>query len=352
MDSPRLNRTTPSLVRRKSVSLSPENLVNLAELQPGQRLPLLICPQVGGVSLPAWAANNRALIEEKLRLHGGILFRGFNVHEVPEFEQFTQSVSSDLLEYRERSSPREKLHGNVYTSTEYPHEYSIFLHNENSYASKWPLKIFFYCAIQPTSGGETPIADVRRVYARIDPEIRERFARLGVMYVRNLNDSSRGTSLGLAWQTVFQTSDKTLVEEACRNGGYQVEWTENGLRTRRVGQAIAQHPVTDEMLWFNHGTFFHVSTLDAGVRDALLENFREEDLPNQTYYGDGSPIEPEVLDHLRAAYEAETIAFPWQQGDVLLLDNMMTAHARRPFSGARRIAVAMSEAFSLSTDSQ
>jgi alpha-ketoglutarate-dependent taurine dioxygenase len=122
------------------------------------------------------------------------------------------------------------------------------------------------------------------------------------------------------------------------------EWLDgNRLRTRAVRHVVAKHPKTGDVVWFNHGTFFHVSTLEPEVRDALLAQFAEEDLPSNTYYGDGSPIEPEVLDALRAAYHQEMIMFPWQLHDVLLLDNMLTAHARAPFSGPRKILVGMAE---------
>jgi hypothetical protein len=75
----------------------------------------------------------------------------------------------------------------------------------------------------------------------------------------------------------------------------------------------------------------------------MVAEFSDGDLPANTYYGDGSPIEPEVLDHLRAAYHAETVSFPWQQGDLLMLDNMLVAHGRAPYAGARQILVGMSE---------
>ena len=79
------------------------------------------------------------------------------------------------------------------------------------------------------------------------------------------------------------------------------------------------------------------------MREALLEEFAEGELPANTYYGDGSPIEPEVMEHLREAYRAETVSFPWQKGDLLMLDNMLVAHGRAPYSGAREILVGMAE---------
>ncbi len=335
--------TAPSLkiARRRAVGGSQTELVKVGYLAPGQSLPLLIEPAVDGLDLKAWAASNREFLDAQLLKHGGILFRGFDIASHDAFQQVITAVSENPLEYKERSSPRTEVGGNIYTSTDYPPDQIIFLHNEHSYNNTFPLKIFFYCHIPASQGGETPIADTRRIYERIDPEIRERFERLGYMYVRNFGDG-----FGLTWQTVFQTDDKAKVEEYCRNANIQFEWKEGDrLRTRQVRRAVATHPRTGEKSWFNHATFFHVSTLPPTLRDALLAGFQEEDLPNNTYYGDGTTIPPEVLDHLREAYLSEQIMFPWQKGDVLMLDNMFVAHARSSFSGPRKVLVGMSEPY-------
>lgn len=327
-------------LRRRAVSVTGEELVKTGPLFPDGDLPLLIEPAVpGGIDLAGWAAASRALLAEKLLHHGGILFRGFNLQTPEELEGFVRAVSGESLEYRERSSPRTAVSGNIYTSTDYPPSYPIFLHNESSYQSQWPLRIFFLCAQPAEEGGATPIADCRRVLRHIDPEVRERFARQGWMYVRNFGDG-----FGLSWSTVFQTTDKAQVERYCRSHGIEVEWKEgNRLRTRAVRPALVRHPRTGETVWFNHATFFHVSTLDPEVRSGLLAELGEDDLPANTFYGDGSPIEPEVMDHLRAAYRRETVSFPWRKGDLLMLDNMTVAHGRAPFSGPRRVLVGMSE---------
>jgi alpha-ketoglutarate-dependent taurine dioxygenase len=327
-------------IKRRAVSMTSETLVKTGPLFPDGDLPLLVEPAVPGVDLAGWAAGHRELIDEKLRHHGGILFRGFDVVEPAELERTIQAVSGESLEYRERSSPRTAVSGNIYTSTDYPPSHPIFLHNENSYQSQWPLKIFFLCRQAALEGGATPIADCRRVLRHIAPEIRERFAQQGWMYVRNFGDG-----FGLPWQTVFQTSNKTQVEEHCRKSGIETEWKEGDhLRTRAVRPALARHPRTGETLWFNHATFFHVSTLEPDIRAALLEEFDETELPTNTFYGDGSPIETAVMDHLREAYRRETVSFPWQKGDLLVLDNMMVAHGRAPFSGPRQVLVGMAEA--------
>jgi alpha-ketoglutarate-dependent taurine dioxygenase len=314
-----------------------QSLVQERFLFPEKKFPLVLEPAAPGVDLLAWARTSRGFIERHLAEHGGILFRGFGSQSPQNFEEFINVVSGEALEYRERSSPRSAVAGNIYTSTEHPPDQHIFLHNENSYAGTWPLKIFFCCVTAAQQGGETPICDVRRVYERIAPEIRERFEQKGVMYVRNFSDH-----IGLSWKTVFQTDDRAQVEQYCRNAGYDFEWRDsNRLRTRRVAPAVARHPHTGDHVWFNHATFFHVSTLEPAVRNALRAQFADEDLPNQTYYGDGSPIEDSVLDAVRNAYYEETVKFPWQVGDVLALDNMLVAHGRTPYAGPRKILVGM-----------
>jgi alpha-ketoglutarate-dependent taurine dioxygenase len=326
-------------VRRQAVSVSGDDLVKTGPLFHDSDLPLLVEPNVPGLDLVSWASGNRELLDEKLLRHGGILFRGFNVQDAAGLEAFVRAVSGTALEYKERSSPRSAVSGNIYTSTDYPPEYPIFLHNENSYQSAWPLKIFFFCHTPPGQGGETPIADCRRVYERISPEVRDRFVSKKWMYVRNFGDG-----FGLPWQTVFQTSDKALVAEYCAEHGIEVEWKPGDrLRTRAIRTAVSKHPKTGELTWFNHATFFHVSTLEPAIREALLEEFSEDELPANTYYGDHTPIPSEDLEHLREAYRQETRSFPWQKGDLLMLDNMLVAHARAPYAGQRKILVGMAE---------
>jgi len=330
----------PGFARRKSVNLTNESIVKAEPLFVDRDLPLLVQPLVKHIDALTWVRNNREFIETGIRKHGGVLFRHFNINSATEFEQFTTEISTELLEYRERSSPRTQVSGNVYTSTDYPADQSIFLHNENSYQETWPLRIFFYCHTAPEHGGETPIADCRRVWGRVPAEIRERFAQKKIMYVRNFGDG-----FGLPWQTVFQTTDKSLVEAHCRKAGIVAEWKGGGrLRTRAVRPAIAKHPRTGDMVWFNHGTFFHVSTLPPHIWNSLEAEFKEDDgFPTNTFYGDGSPIEPSVLDLLREAYRQEMVAFAWQKGDVLVLDNMLVAHGRASYSGPREILVGMAE---------
>jgi alpha-ketoglutarate-dependent taurine dioxygenase len=328
-------------VPRKVMRLSEEQVVKTGTLESGSPFPLVIEPSSGPVNLIAWAEAHRDDLKDKLSRHGAVLFRNFQIGSAEEFERFVVAGCGGSLEYKERSSPRTQVSGRIYTSTDYPPEMPIFLHNEQSYSLTFFLRILFCCLIAAESGGATPIADVRKVYQRIDPEVRRRFAREGYLYVRNFGDG-----FGLSWQEAFKTEDPSAVEEYCRKNEIDFEWKGGGrLRTKQLRRAVGRHPYSGEPVWFNHMTFFHVTTLEPSVRDAMLSAFAEEDLPNNTYHADGSSIAPEVMQHLQEIYRSEMVSFPWQQGDVLMLDNMMTAHAREAFTGPRKVVVGMAEPY-------
>jgi alpha-ketoglutarate-dependent taurine dioxygenase len=198
------------------------------------------------------------------------------------------------------------------------------------------------CVKPAEVGGATPICDSHKIYEQIPENIRDKFERLGVMYTRNYSD------IDLPWTEVFQTDNKSDVEAYCEQNDIQYEWLEDGLRTKQINQAVAVHPVTGKKSWFNQAHLFHVSGLDPAIRDDIIALRGEENLPRNTYYGDGSPIEEKDLALIKQLYEENQISFPWQAGDLMLVDNMAFTHGREAFSGERKVLVGMAVPYSLS----
>ncbi|MDZ7963728.1 MAG: TauD/TfdA family dioxygenase [Nostoc sp. DedSLP03] len=324
--------------KRKPIDKDREKLIEEKFLDSDNFLPLVISPVLDGVNLVAWTAKNRDFLEAHLLKYGGIVFRNFNVNGVQEFQEFIEAISrGKLVEYNYRSTPRTQVNDKIYTSTEYPANQSIPLHNEKAYSSVWPMKICFFCAQPAKEGGETPIADSRKVFAKLDSVIKEKFMQKKVMYVRNYGD------LDLSWQDVFQTTNKSEVESFCHKEGIEFEWKNDRLTTRQVCQAVAKHPRTGEMVWFNQAHLFHISSLETEIRESLFSLLAEDTIPRNAYYGDGSAIEPSTIEKINQIYQQEKVIFSWQKGDILVLDNMLTAHGRMPFVGARKVLVGMSE---------
>jgi alpha-ketoglutarate-dependent taurine dioxygenase len=304
----------------------------------GSTAPLVIEPEVENLDLADWAQGRRSLIETWLLKHGALLFRGFNVRTVADFESFAKTQCQELFgEYGDL--PREGLGGKVYGSTPYPSDQAILFHNESSHMHRWPMKIWFLCLKAAEQGGETPLVDCRKVYHALRPEIRERFAEKKLMYVRNYIEG-----LDVSWQSFFRTRDKEAVEEFCRKASIEFEWRNgNDLRTRQVCSAVSQHPRTGEDLFFNQIQLHHISCLNPAVRKSMQSDFDEKDFPRNVYYGDGSLIEDAVVDAVRETYRQVSVSFLWQAGDIVMLDNMLTAHGRNPFSGERKVVVALGE---------
>ena len=310
-------------------------------------LPLVVeaGPDRGAASpsgLARYLASAADLIGGELARHGALLFRGFGVDDTEAFAKALAGVGVPLLDYVDGNSPRTKKQKGIYTSTEYPSEHFISLHNELSYCRQWPARLFFCCVIAPTNGGNTLIADSRRVLGALDPDIVARFESRRVRYVRNLHD---GHGFGPSWQQTFETTDKAVVEAFCDRAGMTYHWlADNVIRVSQTGPGVIVHPVTGQRVWFNQADQFHPSNHPPEYREALLEMVDGDvcALPTYASYGDGSPIDDRDLEQVRACFRGQTVYFPWQRGDFLMVDNVLTAHGRAPFSGPRKILVAMS----------
>ncbi|SDH29160.1 non-ribosomal peptide synthetase [Chitinophaga filiformis] len=294
----------------------------------------LVTAAMPGVNLPRWLDSNRATVDKWLAEYGGILFRGFNVDTNERVQETADSFSGQQLRYFDQTSPRSALTGALYTSTDHPSDQVIHMHNELSYSFQWPLHIMFCCLIPSEEGGETPVADVRQVWKLLSEETRRKFRANGVKYVRNMRPG-----VGLSWQQVFQTNEKEKAAQHFIANKIAYEWkSDDHLHTEWTLPAVQQHPLTQEEVWFNHCFFYNEHMIESSMYEVLSA---AGELPFNTYYGNGEPVEAATIQEIVSAFEAAKISFPWEKGDALLLDNMLMAHGRNPYKGNRKIAVAM-----------
>jgi alpha-ketoglutarate-dependent taurine dioxygenase len=213
------------------------------------------------------------------------------------------------------------------------------MHHELSYTLEFPGLMLFACLTAPASGGATAVADAPTVLRALPAELVSRFEREGWVLTRNYNED-----IGASVAEAFGTDDRGAVENYCRANATEFEWQpDGGLRTRQLRSAVVRHPVTGQRCWFNQIAFLNERTLDPEIREYLVDVYGADGLPFNTCFGNGDPIGDDVVQLLNETYEASTVREPWQAGDLLLVDNVRTAHSREPYEGPREVLVAMAD---------
>jgi alpha-ketoglutarate-dependent taurine dioxygenase len=290
-----------------------------------------------------WLARNRAELRAGLHRYGAVYLRGLPVHSVEDFALVRDELIPRATPYREKATPRSDFGGGVLSSTDLPAGQAIRPHNENSYTLTFPGLLLFGCLSAPEEGGATPVADCREVLRTLPAELVERMRASGWVLTRNYSEE-----LSVAWQSAFGTELPEEAERYCAENHISCAWGEDGLlRTSQVRPGIIRHPHTGEEVWFNHLAFWSQFSLDDEIREVLLDELGPDGLPFNTGLGDGIPLTAADLESINTAYENATVRRAWQPGDLLLVDNILTAHARDPFRGERRIVVAMGEPVSV-----
>ncbi|HEX8443378.1 MAG TPA: TauD/TfdA family dioxygenase [Allosphingosinicella sp.] len=307
-------------------------------------LPLTLEPDRRGTiaDLVERIAEERAELSRKLLGPGALLLRGWRMENLADFMSVVRAFAGErpLFGYAGGASPRSALGDGSYSSTDYPPHVALSLHNELSYTAVHPRLLFFACLQAPEAGGETTLGDSRRILHAIEPQAAARFKQRHVRYLRNLSPFG---GAGYSWQEAFETEDPVEAEARARAMGASVEWQAGGwLRLSQVRPATATHPETGEEVWFNQADGFHPSALDpVSYAQALAFAGSEESFRLGVTYGDGGEIAAGDLEEVRAAVRNETRPHRWREGDVLVIDNLLVAHGRRPFSGPRKIVLAM-----------
>lgn len=320
---------------------SSSSLLLDVDLQPG-RVPMLRADATGDG--PSWAAVHRDALRAVVAEHGAVLVRGLGLRDAAEVAAvFRGLATAGLMIDREAFAERQTYAEGVYSSSKWPPNQPMCMHHELSYRLVFPGLMLFACLRAPTHGGATTVADSPTVLDALPAELIERFEREGWLLTRSYNDE-----IGASFAEAFGTEDRRAIESYCRANAIEFEWQpDGGLRTRQRRSAVVRHPVTGQRCWFNQIAFLNEWTLAPEVREYLVDVYGADGLPFNTRFGNGDPIGEDVVQLLNQVYEANTVREPWQAGDLMLVDNVRTAHSREPFEGPREVLVAMADAVRL-----
>ncbi|RBY79059.1 TauD/TfdA family dioxygenase [Blastococcus sp. TF02-09] len=306
------------------------------DLLPG-RPPVLRVADAGDPA--GWADRHREAVRALVAEHGSLLVRGLGLRDAVETGAVFSRLADVLVAEREAFAPREVVADGVHSSTPWPAAQAMCMHHELSYLRDVPGLLLLACLTPPTDGGSTGLADGAAVLEALPPDLVARFEREGWLLVRTYNDE-----IGASWTEAFGTSDRAAVEFYCRAQDIAFAWQpDGGLRTSQRRPAVVRHPVTGRRGWFNQVAFFSEWTLDPEVREYLVDVHGEDGLPFTTRFGDGAPIGEDVVALLNEVYPAHTVREPWQTGDLMLVDNIRTAHDREPYTGQREVLVGLGD---------
>jgi alpha-ketoglutarate-dependent taurine dioxygenase len=320
------------------------------------QFPLVITPKNSGYSYQGFLQslrNNQAKLQRLLLQHGALLLRGFPIDNAANFAHTIEALDlGQFVNYIGGDSPRDKVEEKIYTSTEAPPSLHIPLHQELSFIKNFPRHIYFFCETAPEVRGETIIGDARRIYKALNPVIRDQFEEKGLTYTSHYYYQSKIMELlnrlqrsHKSWREVFETDNKVEVQKKCLANEFDWRWLDQDwLEIKQTRPAILHHPDTHEKVWFNQAHLYDFNPRLLGWKKyigAKLFYFRKSTRLHEIEYGDESGIARKDLYHILDVLEENTVAFPWQKNDVMVLDNILTMHGRAPFSGKRRILTAL-----------
>jgi len=290
-----------------------------------------------------WVAEHNSALRAVVAEHGSVMVRGLGLRDPVEVGAVFRQLSTRLMLEKEAFATRRIYSDGVYSSATWPPNQPMCMHHELSYTFEFPGLMLFACLTAPTRGGATAVADSRAVLDALPAELVTRFERDGWMLTRSYNDE-----IGATVAEAFGTDDRGAVEAYCRANAIGFEWQpDGGLRTWQRRSAVVHHPVTGQRCWFNQIAFLNEWTIDPEVREYLVDMYGADGLPFNTRFGNGDPIGADVVQLLNHVYEVNSVREPWQAGDLMLVDNIRTAHSREAYEGPREVLVAMADAVRL-----
>ncbi len=303
----------------------------------GVEFPLVLAPEgeapAARDTVGEWIRDHADQLREQMVRHGAILFRGFGFDSPDDFEAMLDAAAFENMPYIGGAAPRTQVtKSRILTANESPPSEVIPFHHEMAQVPNPPAYVFFYCDVAPAVGGETAIVLSNRVYNRfraLSPDFADRVEREGVRYIRVMPDQDDPTSaIGRSWRSTFQTQEVSEAERRMEAIGTTWSWLDAGdLRTETATvPAVRVDERTGEKMFFNSMVAAYTGWSDS-----------RNDPRKAVICGDGTAVDGDTLEATAIAMTEESVAFRWQAGDMLWIDNRLVMHARRPYEGPRRI---------------
>jgi alpha-ketoglutarate-dependent taurine dioxygenase len=313
------------------------------ELAPGE--PPLVRADAGTPDGAAdWAAAHRNALRAAVAEHGCVLVRGLGLRDAAGTGAVFRRLAVSLMEEKEAFAPRQRLTadpdpGPLYSATPWPSPRQMCMHHELSYRLEFPGLLLFACLSPAASSGDTALADATAVLEALPADLVQRFEREGWILDRAYHED-----FGASCEEAFGTGDRDAIESYCRANAIEFAWDPDGtLRTRQRRSAVVCHPVTGRRCWFNQVAFLSEWTMDPGIREYLVDLYGADGLPSSTRFGHGDPVGEDIVRLLNETCDAAASRVSWQAGDLLLVDNVRTAHSREPYEGPREMLAGLAD---------
>ncbi|KAI1177129.1 hypothetical protein F4777DRAFT_228207 [Nemania sp. FL0916] len=353
------SQKTSSPVVFEKFDLPPSNQRELgAPHSPGTIIPLALRPSrevTGDLNLDSIITTVKRLqsqdqlLTKQLALHGTLLFRGLPIHNADDFSQFAHAFGFKPHEIIGIVVDRPCLAPNVAPASEAPKEVLIHSHNESPQVPHAPGYIFLYGHRAPSRGGETPMSSSLELFRRVREEMPDFVAELAdkgllarITY-KNARQYAGGSTLRQAFGKEIVDGD----DRATRRQKIEAQIARYGRGAHTTWEWLDDDDDGDEGIVVTHrlpvirtqpGT--NLPTLFTGLASFYTR-------PNATVqlYGDGTPIPDGYLKWLVEITEEIRVLHRWEQGDVLVYDNIIAQHGRQPWEGEQTDRVVMASLF-------
>ena len=285
-----------------------------------------------------WIRANKIELLKKLEIHGALLLRGFPLHSAEDFDSCLKALNLENFTYAESLSNavRNNKTERVFTANEAPPDVEIFLHHEMAQTPIYPTKLIFFCEKASEEGGATPLCQSDKLLdllVKNVPTFVSDLEKKGVQY-KNVMPASVDlkSGQGRSWRDTLGVNSQEEAEVRLASLGYGWEWLDcQNLRVTTPVLSAIRKLANGRKVFFNQ-----LIAAYRGWKDSRNEG------KNTILYGDGTNIPDAAMQVVFELSESITFDHRWREGDIVLVDNFLVMHGRRPYQGTRKVLASLS----------